>query len=437
MQRADAHTNGPFPAARMIMDAAASFDATDAIGSVSEHSAQSDSPQLTQEQVLKLSKELNKMQIEGKHPKIDMKSNLSEIQEVLTATPATPASPATPAKAKAQEPKPIVDDDASAKSEVTGTATPKQRMRLTPPPKKQQNFSPSVKSVQSEMHVTIVHVDGHDSVHVVPTDDYNKWKDLVKEVHEFAGAAETFKRPPEVGFIILAKPKICDFFSRGIVTKVRAQDEIAKVEFLEYGFMDIVKFSDMKCLSENLVNACRLVNRIQLTGVANENENAEEIKRFLIGLQENKTDLIAKKLEPIEKTAVSAHFAGALVDFETFTVINEKVKQLVEIEPQPAVQMEEIVEPKDMSTQKDKDVRICSFFFFHKIRYKVLISRLFMFTYCLQSRKSKWSAFRAKTLSCTYSTTVSFISDASGIFSHATVFQIFFRSQILIVCHFF
>lgn len=147
------------------MDAPASFDATDANGSVSEHSAQSDSPYLTREQILKLSSSLNKMQIDAKNPKIDMKSSLSEIGEVLTPTPV----PVTPTKAETHAPKSIIDDAASTKSEVKSTATPKQRMVLTPPPKKQQNFHPSVKSIRPQMHVTIVHVEKHDAVYVVPS----------------------------------------------------------------------------------------------------------------------------------------------------------------------------------------------------------------------------------------------------------------------------
>lgn len=350
------------PNARMLMDASASFDATDAIGSVSEHSAQSDSPNLTREKILKLSSSLNKLQIEAKNPKIEMKSSLSEIDEVPTATSVTPAKSATPVKANTHPTsKPTVDNTASTKSEVKGTVTPKQRMVLTPPPKKQQNFNPSVKSIRSQTHVTIVNVENYDVVNVVPTDDYKQWTELIKEVNEYGSEAENLKRPPEIGFIILAKPKDCDSYSRALITKIRGQDEIAKVEFLEYGFTGIVKFTEMKCLPEHLVNACRLVNRIQLTGVAKEMENAAEIVRFLTGLQENQKDLIAKNLEPIEKTAVSAHFAGTLVDAESFTPINEQFKHLVEIEPQPTVEMEEIVEPKDLATQKA--VRILLFVF--------------------------------------------------------------------------
>lgn len=351
------------------MDAAASFDATDAIGSVSEHSAQSDAPQLTREHIVKLSSSLNKMQIDAKNPKIDMKSSLSEIGEVLTPTPV----PVTPAKAEAHAPKSTIDDNSSTKSEVKSVknvATPKQRMVLTPPPKKQQHFNPSVKSIRPQMHVTVVNVEKHDTVYVVPTDDYKKWEELINEVNEYASVAENLKRPPETGFIILAKPKVSDSFARALITKIRTQDEIAKVEFLEYGLKDIIKFSEMKCLPEKLVNACRLVNQVKLSGVASEMENATEIVRFLTTLQENHTDLIVKDLEPIEKTAVSAHFAGVLVDIENFTAINEQVKQqLVEIEPQPTVEMEEITEPKD----KTKYVRILIVLLLNEICIKIVI----------------------------------------------------------------
>lgn len=128
----------------MLMDAGANFDATDPIGRISEHSAQSDSPHSTHEQAVKLSNELDNMQIEGKNPKFDMKSNLPKIEEVLTATPTT--APATTTKAKATEPNPI--------DEVKGNATPRKRMILTPSAKKTQNFNPSIKSIRSQIHVT-------------------------------------------------------------------------------------------------------------------------------------------------------------------------------------------------------------------------------------------------------------------------------------------
>lgn len=336
----------------MLMDAPASFDAIDAIGSASDHSAKNDSTQLTQENVMKLSKELNKMQIEGNHARIEMKSNMPEIEEVSTPTTVTQVpsvSSTVPANAKTQKPKTSVDINAnvSVQSEVKSIETPKQSVVLVPPPKKQQSFSPSVKSIQSQTNVTIVHVDKHDVVYVVPTAELAKWKKVVNDINDYAKEAENLKRQPEIGFIILAKSKISDLFLRGIVTKIRSTDEIAKVEFLEYGFTDIVKFAEMKSLPENLVNECRLVNRIELAGAAKEEANADEIKRFLTGLQKNETDLIAKNLELNEKTATSAHFTGTLLDPESFVAINDKIKHLVEVEPQPIVEMEEITDAQD------------------------------------------------------------------------------------------
>lgn len=347
LQRSDAHGNAAaYPNGRMIMDASASFDATDAIGSVSEHSAISDSPHLTREQVQKLSSTLSKMQIEAKNENADVKGDLSEIGGITTPKPI----PSTPAKAEAlaHAPKPINDDNASVKSEVKGVVTPKQRMVLTPPPKKQKNYNPSVKSIQERMHVTIVHVAQHDTLYVVPTADIETWQKLVKEVDEYSKTAESLKKTPEVGFIISTKPENSDSFSRGIIQKVRVEKQIAKVEFLEFGLSNTVKFSDMKCLPENLVNACRLVNQVKLSGVANELEHASEMKQFLEKLQETQKDLIVKNLELIEKTATSAHFTGILIDTENFSVINEQAKILKE-EKQPTIEMEDVTEALEKS----------------------------------------------------------------------------------------
>lgn len=377
LQRSDGHGNGAaYPNPRMIMDASASFDATDAIGNVSEHSAVSDIPNLTREQIAKLGQELNKMQIEPKNPQNDLKNNsLSEIGEVQPTPIPTPVQSA-PAKAEAvtHAPKAVVDDNASvksAKSEVKSVASPKQRMVLTPPPKKQQNFNPSVKSIQPQMHVTIVHVAQYDTVYVVPTDDFEKWQKLIKEVNEYTKEAESLKKPPEVGYIILAKSENDDSFARGVIQKVRSDKEIAKVEFLEFGSSYTVKFSDMKCLPEKLVNECRLVNQVKLSGVASGAEHADEIKQFLTNLQEKQTDLIVKNLEPIEKTAISAHFTGVLVDAEKFTTINDEVKTLGQIEPLPSVEMEEITEALDKSKLVCIAFRIIFVFqFIFIIKYK-------------------------------------------------------------------
>lgn len=351
MQRSEVHANG-FPAGRMLMEPG--FDATDAIGSVSEHSIQSDSPQLTREQIIKLSGTMHKLQIDDKAQQVNIKSKVFEIEEVLSAPPATP-----PKKVQQEnKPPPInkVDENAnySTHIEVKKPEPPKSHVVLTPPPKKQKHYHPSVKSIQVQMKVVIAHVEDSQNIFVVPSNEQENWKNFIDVTNKHVKMAECLKKSPEVGFIVLAKPKIGDSYSRGLVKKLRTQDEIAKVEFMEYGFTDVVKYTDMKCLTEELVNAPRLVNKISIRGVPNETENAHEIVRYLTSMQENGTELIVKNLDLIEKTQVCVHFNAVLVDAEKFVPVHEHINRLVAVDtPPPDVHMEDIVEPKEKSGQKN------------------------------------------------------------------------------------
>lgn len=350
MQRAELHSNA-FSASRMLMEPG--FDAPDAIGSVSEHSVQSDAVHLTREQITKLTGTLKELQIETKAQKVDIKSNLPEIEEVLRTPSATPAKTVQQQHKSPKVDK--IDENANhvARSEVKQPELPKRHVVLSPPPKKQQNFYPSVKSIEAQMRVVIVHVEDSQTIFVIPSDKLGNWKKFNQAMNQHATVAERLKNPPEAGHIVLAKPKIGDSYSRGLVLKIRTQDEIAKVEFMEYGFIDVVKFTDMRCLTEEMVNATRLVNKVSIRGAPNETENAHEIVRFLTSLQENGSELIIKNLELIEKTQVCVHFNAILVDAEKFVSINDQIKQLVAVDtPPPNVEMEDITEPQDLSAQK-------------------------------------------------------------------------------------
>lgn len=347
MQRAEVNGNG-FPAGRMLMEPG--FDATDAIGSVSERSTRSDST-LSRGKIAKLTTTMDKMQIEPKVEKSDNKSSLTEIREV----PST--SPAISVKNVRQPTVEKVDENANycAQNEVKKAEKPKSHVVLTPPPKKQKHFNPSVKCIQNQMKVVIVHVEDSQTIYVIPHNELDYWKRFIDSTNKYAEIAKNLEKPPENGFIILAKPKNCDSYSRGLVKKIRSQDRIAKVEFLEHGFTDVVKFSDMKCASEELVNTPRLVNQLSLKGPPNDPKNCNAIVQFLQSLQESEAELIVKNLELIEKTSVCAHFNGILVETEKFTVINDRIKHLVtEDAPPPNIEMEDISEPKDLSDQKKK-----------------------------------------------------------------------------------
>lgn len=363
VQRSDMHGNG-FPVGRMLMDANTSFDATDAIGSVSEHSIQSDSAQLTREQVVKLTNTLNNLQIESKNQKLDLKPGLSEIEEVCSTPSAVNIK-----KVSQTNDLPKTSDqnnNSNALSEVKSASPPKQSISLSPPPKKQKNYNPSVKLIQPQMNVAIVHVEGYETIFVVPMAAIEEWTNLNEIVNQHGNVAGHLKNAPEVGFIVLAKPKTSDSYARGLIKKIRAQDAIAKVEFLDYGFTDIVPFAEMKCLTEQLVNARRLVNKVSLKGVQSEADNSSEIVRYLKKLQENGTELIVKQLDLIEKTAVSAHFCATLVDSEKFITINEQIKKLVVDKTPHNFAAEEITEPKDLSADISKQ-NVNMFLFINQI----------------------------------------------------------------------
>lgn len=333
------------PMNRMLMGANLNgYDVTDAVGSVSENSLQGDASHLSQEQVTKMTSTLSKMQIasSAKDQRMEMKSNPLGINEVLSTPPTTPKrsneeSIVKPTNIKIDENANYASPNAIKKpieipAKVTVVSSPPPPI---PPPKKmKQNFKPSVQAIQAKINVIIVHVENHQTVFVVPHCMVDDWKQLIEKTNQYAKGAENLPKPPEVGYIVLVKPKTSDKYCRALVKRIRVQSEIALVEFMEYGFTETVQFSDLKCLSEELVNAPRLVNKISLQGIPEEMENADEVIRYLMTLQENQSELIVKQLDPIEKSNVSVHFRATLVDTVKFNVINETLKSLVTVEKQ-------------------------------------------------------------------------------------------------------
>lgn len=359
LQRSEMNT---FPMNRMLMEPSASgYDATDALGNMSESSAPSESTSMTKEQITQLTKSLNKIQLDNqlKNQRKELKASLTEIAEVLSTPPATPKK----VQKEIVQPVPKVDENANytvasavAKQPLLVNLSPEPVKVIpepakvpvpSPPAPKKKNYNPSMRVIQSKAHAIIVHVENHQTVYVVPTDEQKEWQELIDRTNKYAREAEPLKKAPEPGHIVLAKPKIGDAFSRALIKRVRTQDEIAKAEFLEYGFTEIIKFADMKSLSEELVNTPRVVNQFTLQGIPDDMENAQDVIDFLTDLQVNRKELIVKQLEPIEKSNVGAHFRAILVDAEKFNCINEVVKGLKSIEPQQQMEIvEEIQEPQ-------------------------------------------------------------------------------------------
>lgn len=333
------------------------YDATDAHGhivdsNISESSVPSDSVPMTKEQISKLTTSLKQMQLENTLKRSEFKASLVEVSEALQTPPVTPKKVIVPQPKEIVQPVaniPKVDENANytAPSTVKPVdASPEVPKVVVPPPspKKPKNYNPSMRVVQSKAQVILVHVETHQTVFVVPSCSIKEWKELIDRTNEHAKVAKPLKNPPETGHIILAKPKDSDTFARALVKRTRAQDEMAKVEFIEYGFVEIVRFTEMKGLSEELVNAPRLVNMLTLQGVSDEMQKSQEAVEFLTKLQENQTELIIKQLEPIERSNLSAHFRVALLHGENFSSINETIKDLNNVDVTPK-QMDIVEEP--------------------------------------------------------------------------------------------
>ncbi|XP_031621641.1 tudor domain-containing protein 1-like [Contarinia nasturtii] len=324
-----------------------SYDATDAFASVSESSVQGDCGQMTKEEVAKLTKNLNQMDINGaaKVQSNLMKTKSSGINEVMSTPPTTPTKSTTGTVIKNTVR--TIDENENittvntVKPVETASVTPIEttpKAVIVPPPKKQKNFKPSVHAITPKINVVIVHVESHHTVYVVPKCMLDQWNKLIQRVNQYASEAKALSKPPEQGYIVLAKPKSSEHWLRAIVRRIRMKDEKAQVEFLEYGFVEAFDFSELKCLSEELVNEQRLVNMVTLQGMPESMENSEVAVCHLMSLQENAQELIVKQMDLIEKTNISIHCRAILIDAVTYTVLNETLKELGTVEQQKKVE---------------------------------------------------------------------------------------------------
>lgn len=299
-----------FPINRMLMDANADYDATDAVGSISEHSAAGEKTPINHAQMTELSRKLKTM---------EMNPSLTGITEVSSVSSTTTKVP------KPEETR-NVDENANFTMAAKEPARPK--MLLVPPPKQTHNYSPSVQAIQPKSNVFIVHVEDHRNVFVIAASDIDKWTQLVERAGRQAATASCLQKSPEMGFIVLAKPENSELYSRACVKNVHNAKMLAKLEFIEYGFVEIVKFGEIKCLSEEMVNAPRLSNKLTLHDIAEYHEKAPDIMKYLVSMQEKRTECIVKEMTLIEKSTTQIHFNASLVHGEKFALISEIIKSL-------------------------------------------------------------------------------------------------------------
>lgn len=111
--------------------------------------------------------------------------------------------------------------------------------------------------------------------------------------------------------------------------KIRARDGIAKVQLLEYGSTEIIKFNDMKCLPAEMVNVPSLINTIELKGVSKDMRNSKEMKNCLVALQNSRAQLFVIDCEFKECNAFPS-FCASLLDVKTLMSMEEMAQQVMD-----------------------------------------------------------------------------------------------------------
>lgn len=100
------------------------------------------------------------------------------------------------------------------------------------PPVQKPVYKPSIVLLDKDERVFVTHVEDHRVIHVYPHRRYNEWQNLIERIDRSSQKCSPLKNAPEVGHIVLAQCKTADVGARAIVTRVRADKNMAKVDFL-------------------------------------------------------------------------------------------------------------------------------------------------------------------------------------------------------------
>lgn len=188
--------------------------------------------------IAEVTRAFSKMKMENlpkmEHKPINMQADLIKIEKVLAA----PAS-ATPAHST----------NGIEKSLIKGIELDDQSSLIL---RKQSNHSitknqtPSTVTIVNKSQVFITHVHDHRTVFVYPENQKVKWLVLIEAIKKYAKSASHFNAEPCVGDIVLVFSQICHSFARAAIKRKRSIEKIFMVDFLDYGFTEIVKQADGK-----------------------------------------------------------------------------------------------------------------------------------------------------------------------------------------------
>lgn len=167
------------------------------------------------------------------HKPINMQADLINIEKVLAAPALTTPIHSTNGVAK-NSIKEIRSDDQS--SLIVGKQSTNSM----------KNQTPSTVSIGNKSQVFITHVQDHRTMFVHPENQKTKWLELIEAIKEYAKSASHLNTEPCVGDIVLVFSQNCDSFARAAIKKKRSIGQIFMVDFLDYGFTEIVKQADGK-----------------------------------------------------------------------------------------------------------------------------------------------------------------------------------------------
>lgn len=105
-------------------------------------------------------------------------------------------------------------------------------LREPPKPKPKPTYEPSVEAITVDKRVFITHIEDHRTIYVYPHARFDHWQDLVNKIDKIGKKGEPLSKPPAIGHIVAAKSDQDRHYGRALITRLRASEKLARVEFL-------------------------------------------------------------------------------------------------------------------------------------------------------------------------------------------------------------
>lgn len=188
-------------------------------------------------------------------------------------------------------------------------------------------YRPEVIRIPSGSIIRIAYVYNHSTVFVRPKSSGNKTFDqytrFIKVVNEYANQSKPFSGKPKLDDIVLAPSALNALYGRAVVTDI-VNDDIS-VDFLDFGFKEIVDLTQLKTLCGKLKKEPRFLNTLNLKGVSQNVPNARFIFNYLTKLCQDQINVMIKYDKFVQKTPLCVDIEGELFEEATNVSINQKI----------------------------------------------------------------------------------------------------------------